>query len=70
MADKHIRVGICLTINRGNYESVRPMIELDDVVGDTETFSEAHERLSTECEELWMKEYERHLALLKKGHQT
>ena len=58
-----IKVGLERTINLGNYENIRPSIEIEDEVEANETPEECHLRLTTLRDKLFEKDTE---ALLDK----
>ena len=51
-----IRVGVSKTINIGNFENVKPTIEVEDDTQEDETPEECHERLLKLCTKLFNRE--------------
>ena len=53
-----IRVGVSKTINIGNFENIKPTIEVEDTLNtvDGETPEECHERLLKLCTKLFNRE--------------
>ena len=47
-----------MTLNLGDYESVRPVIEVEDDVLDGENVKEAYSRIRVEAEEMFMEAHE------------
>ena len=51
-----IRVGVSKTINIGNFENIKPTIEVEDDTQEGETPEECHERLLKLCTKLFNRE--------------
>jgi len=51
-----IKVGISKTINIGNFENIKPSIEVEDALMENEDYEDAHERISKICHELFNEE--------------
>lgn len=64
-----ITMRLGLTINEGNFESVRPEVELTAEIDSGEDIDAAREQLGEEVERLWFKELERARRMLAKAHQ-
>lgn len=67
---KRVRVAIGMTLNLGDYESVRPVIEVEDDVLEGESTRDAYSRIRAEVEEMFMDEARRQGALLVPAHKT
>lgn len=52
---KTVSVRISHTVNMGNYESVKPELELTDELVPNEDFAEAYARIYVECSSLYEK---------------
>jgi hypothetical protein len=66
---KRIRVSIGLTINLGDYESIRPSIEIEGGIREQETLAEAHQRLRQDAEVLVLEEVRQQAKLLGQAHR-
>ena len=58
-----------MTLNLGDYESVRPVIEVEDDVLEGESTRDAYSRIRAEAEEMFMDEARRQGRLLVQTHQ-
>ena len=67
---KRVRVSIGMTLNLGDYESVRPVIEVEDDVLDGENVKEAYSRIRGEAEDMFMDEARRQGRLLSEAHEV
>ena len=54
----NIRVGISRTINTGNFENIKPSVEVEDSLLEDETYEEGYERIKNVCQELFNSEME------------
>ena len=51
-----VRVGVSKTINLGNFENVKPLIEIEDDALENETYQECYARLNQICWDIFDKE--------------
>ena len=61
-----LRVGFSQTINLGNYESIKPMVELEDDLLPDETVHDAYLRIHGDLEPLFEKEVVNQVLMFKK----
>ena len=61
---KKISIELGMTINRGNFNSVRPAVTVEGILEEGETYKQAYDRLSVEAETLWWELFEKECSML------
>lgn len=59
-----------MTLNLGDYESIRPVVDVEDDVLESETAADTYSRLRGEAEVMFMDEARRQGALLSEAHEA
>lgn len=61
-----IRIGMSMTVNAGNFQSVKPDVSLEDDVRPNETPEQARDRLGKLVHQMWITEYKKQRAILER----